>query len=91
MRILGIHGIGHADAQTTVAELSEYGAFIREFTSAVRAAKKAGKTVDQFVKEWKTPAKYTGYNAPDPANAEQVRTAEARVRADAQVIWDETK
>jgi hypothetical protein len=52
---------------------------------------KAGKTVDDVVSTWKTPAKYTGYTAPDPADPAQVRAAEARVRADAQVIWDETK
>jgi hypothetical protein len=48
-------------------------------------------TVDDVVSTWKTPAKYTRYTAPDPADAAQVRAAEARVRADAQVIWDETK
>ena len=47
----------------------------------VQDAKKAGKTVDDVVTSWKTPAKYTGYNPPQPA----------RVKADAQVIWGETK
>ena len=47
----------------------------------VQAAKKAGKTVDDVVNTWTTPAEYTGYNKPNPD----------RVRADAQVIWDETK
>ena len=50
-----------------------------------------GKTVDDVVSTWKTPAKYTGYTVPDPANAAQVTAAAARVKADAQVIWDETK
>jgi len=45
------------------------------------AAKKSGKTVDDVVKTWATPAKYKGYPA---ANAD-------RVRADATVVWDETK
>jgi hypothetical protein len=44
-------------------------------------AKKAGKTADDVVKTWKTPAKYTGY----------ATATETRVRSDAQVVWDETK
>ena len=82
---------GHNPTTTTPADLRLYSEFIADFVKFVQDAKKAGKTVDDVVSTWKTPAKYTGYNAPDPANAEQVRTAEARVRADAQVIWDETK
>ena len=49
--------------------------------TAVQDAKKAGKTVDDVAATWKTPAKYAGYAAPTPA----------RVKADAQVIFDETK
>ena len=45
------------------------------------AAKKSGKTVDDVVKTWATPAKYKGYPAANPD----------RVRADATVFWDETK
>ena len=47
----------------------------------MQAAKKAGKTVDDVVTSWTTPAKYAGYNPPQPA----------RVKADAQVVFDETK
>jgi cyclase len=82
---------GHNATTTTPTDLRLYSEFIADFVKFVQDAKKAGKTVDDVVSTWKTPAKYTGYNAPDPANAEQVRTAEARVRADAEVIWDETK
>lgn len=72
---------GHTPAQTTPADLKEYAEFVREFVTTVQAAKKAGKTVDEVVKTWATPAKYKGYPA---AN-------EARVRADATVVWNETK
>jgi hypothetical protein len=82
---------GHNATTTTPADLRLYSEFIADFVKFVQDAKKAGKTVDDVVAAWKTPAKYSGYSAPDPANAEQVRTAAARVRADAQVIWDETK
>jgi glyoxylase-like metal-dependent hydrolase (beta-lactamase superfamily II) len=82
---------GHADAQTTVADLREYGAFICDFTTAVRAAKKSGKTVDQFVKEWKTPAKYKGYAAADaPTGVPNITQAEFARNA-ATAIWEEIK
>ena len=55
--------------------------FVADFVKFVQDAKKGGKTVDDVAKTWKTPAKYTGYGNPQ----------EARVRADAQVVWDETK
>ena len=82
---------GHADAQTTVADLREYGAFIRDFTIAVRAAKKSGKTVDEFVKEWKTPAKYKGYLAADAPTGVPDITQTDFARNAATVIWEELK
>ena len=72
---------GHNATTTTPADLRLYSEFIADFVTFVKAAKKSGKTVDDVVTTWKTPAKYTGYAVPTPA----------RVRADAQVIWDETK
>ena len=65
----------------TPADLKEYIAFNRDFLDDVRAAKKAGKTVDEVAGTWKIPAKYAGYAAP----------AAARLRANVQVVWDETK
>ena len=80
---------GHGDAQTTAADLREYGAFIRDFTTAVRAARKAGKTVEQFVKEWKTPAKYKGYAAADaPTGVPNISQADF-ARSAATAIWEE--
>jgi glyoxylase-like metal-dependent hydrolase (beta-lactamase superfamily II) len=70
---------GHNARTTTPADLRLYSEFIADFVTFVQDAKKAGKTVDDVVTSWKTPAKYTGYNAPSPA----------RVRADAEVIWGE--
>jgi cyclase len=72
---------GHTPANTTPAELKEYAAFVREFVTTVQAAKKDGKTLDDVIKSWSTPAKYTGYGPADPK----------RVMADAQVVWDEIK
>ena len=72
---------GHNPTTTTPADLKTYSEFIGEFVSAVQAAKKAGKTVDDVVASWKTPAKYAGFATPQAA----------RVKADAQVIFAETK
>ena len=72
---------GHTPAQTTPADMREFASFVRDFVTHVQAAKKAGKTPAQAVKEWTNPAKYSGYSAP---NAE-------RATAYAQVIFDETK
>ena len=57
---------GHS-GQMTMADLKEYIAFNREFFNDVKAAKKAGKGVDDVASTWKMPAKYTGY-APVDAN-----------------------
>jgi len=72
---------GHNPTTTTPADLKLYSEFIADFVKFVHDAKKSGKTIDDVVNTWSTPAKYTGYNKPNPD----------RLRADAQVIWDETK
>ncbi|HUR35578.1 MAG TPA: MBL fold metallo-hydrolase [Vicinamibacterales bacterium] len=72
---------GHNATTTTMADLKTQSEFIAEFVAFAQAAKKSGKTVDDVVATWKTPAKYTGYAAPQAA----------RVKSDAQVIFDETK
>ena len=72
---------GHNPTTTTIADMRTQSEFVADFVKFVQDAKKAGKTVDDVVKTWKTPAKYAGYAKPNPD----------RVRADAQVIWDETK
>jgi cyclase len=72
---------GHNPTTTTPADLKLYSEFIADFVKFAQAAKKGGKTVDDVVSTWKVPAKYTGYAAPNAA----------RVKADAQVVFDETK
>jgi cyclase len=71
---------GHTPAPTTIADLREYAAFIREFVTTVQAGKKAGRSIDEVVGAWATPAKFQGYAEPRPE----------RVRADVEVIWKET-
>jgi cyclase len=71
---------GHTPANTTIADLKEYAMFLRDFVAFVQAGKKAGKSVDEVVSSWQTPAKYTGYN-PKPA----------RLKTDVEVVFSETK
>jgi cyclase len=72
---------GHNPTTTTPADLRLFSEFIADFVKFTQDAKRAGKTVDDVVNTWKTPAKYTGYGTPNPMF----------VRSDAQVIFEETK
>ena len=69
---------GHS-TQMTWADLKEYADFNRDFLNDVRAAKQAGKTVDEVAGTWKIPAKYRGYTEPQPA----------RLKSNVQVVYDE--
>ena len=71
---------GHS-TQMSMDDLRQYSEFIRDFVEAVRAARKAGQTVDQIAESWKVPEKYPGYAAPQPA----------RLRANVQVVFDEAQ
>ena len=72
---------GHNPTTTTMADMKTQSEFVADFVKFVQDAKKAGKTVDEVSTTWKTPAKYVGYAAPQAA----------RVKADAEVIFGETK
>jgi len=71
---------GHSTVMT-MADLREYAQFNKDFVADMRQAKAAGKSVDDVVKSWKMPAKYAGYAA----------VPEARLRANAQVAFNELK
>jgi glyoxylase-like metal-dependent hydrolase (beta-lactamase superfamily II) len=72
---------GHSPVPTAPADLRLYSEYIRDFVSYVQAQKKTGKTMDETITGWATPAKYTGYAALNPA----------QVKADVEVVWGETK
>ena len=72
---------GHNPTTITPADLRLFSEFIADFVKFTQDAKKAGRSVDDVVNTWKTPAKYTGYGMPNPMF----------VRSDAQVIFEETK
>ncbi len=73
---------GHAATTMTMADVREYAEFNREFVNAVRAAKKAGQTIDDAI-NWKVPERFlkNGYNQPMPQG----------LRSNATVVWNEIK
>jgi len=73
---------GHNATTTTRADIREYAQYVRDFVKHVQDGKRAGQSVDQVSSAWKTPAKYAGYEAMTPA---------VRVKADAELIFSETK
>jgi len=82
---------GHTDAQTTVADLREYAAFLREFIAGARAAKAAGKTAAQFAAEWKTPATFAGYQPVTTEGPGPNLSQSDFARNNAQVIFGELR
>jgi cyclase len=74
----------HYHTVLTLADLKTYGTFMRELVQAViQAAKATGRSIDDFVRAWKIPEPYVreGY-----VSFEHLRP----VRADIEVIWNET-
>ena len=71
---------GHSTVMT-VADLREYSEFNTDFKNTVQAGKKAGMTVDQIAAAYKIPERFKGYAAP----------AEARLKNNVQIVFDETK
>jgi glyoxylase-like metal-dependent hydrolase (beta-lactamase superfamily II) len=72
---------GHAASTVTMADVKEYSDFNRAFIDAVRAAKKAGQTIDQVVNSWKVPERFlkSGYQQPQAE----------RLRSNVEVVWKE--
>lgn len=68
---------GHRNTTSTNADLKAFIEFVRGYVRDAQAAKKAGKTVDDFASSWQPP---TGYTAQP-----------ARVRGDAQVVFNEVR
>ena len=73
---------GHANTTLTMADVKEYADFNRSFLEHVRAAKKAGQTMEQAI-GWKVPERFlkNGYNQPMPDG----------LRSNVQVTWNEIK
>jgi cyclase len=87
---------GHTPTTLTMADLKTYADFTREFVQTVQAAKKAGRTIDDVVNSWKTPERFQkeGYLTPDQLQQltrQPLASQTARLRANVEVIWNETK
>jgi glyoxylase-like metal-dependent hydrolase (beta-lactamase superfamily II) len=74
---------GHYQTTLTMADVKTFGAFVREFVDAVQAAKKAGRTIDDFVRDWKIPEGFVKHGY---ASTEHLRS----IKPDVEVIWHET-
>ena len=70
---------GHSTVMTP-ADLLEFSEYVREFVEGVRAAKKAGQTVDQIAGSWKPSDKFASYMAAQGA----------RLRANVETVFKET-
>ena len=68
---------GHNNTTTTSADLKDFIQFVRGYVKDVQSAKAAGRTVEEVAGSWKAPAGYTAQAA--------------RVRANAQLVFDETR
>ena len=73
---------GHNQTVLTTADIQTYSEFIRDFVAAVRAAKKAGQSIDDVANSWKMPERFLkeGYAQ---------NTAVARVKSNVEVLWKE--
>ena len=69
---------GHS-TQMAPDDLAEFADYVNEFADAVRAARQAGQSVEDFAAGWSAAARFSGYDEPMPQ----------RIQANAQVIYDE--
>jgi cyclase len=83
---------GHSQTTMTMADLKMYQDFNREFVELVKAAKKAGQTIDDVVNGWKVPERFleNGYLTPDAYQKIAGKQMSERLRANVEVIWKET-
>jgi cyclase len=84
---------GHHATTLTMADLKTYGEFIGEFVQTVQAAKKAGRTIDDVVNSWTISERFLkdGYMTPEQYQKIARQPMSSRVRANAEVIWSETR
>ena len=83
LRDVDIVTTGHYPGVLTRSDLVRYGEFTREFVQAVQDAKRRGGTIDEFVASWKMPDRYVADGYLD-------FSALRSIRADVEVIWNET-
>ena len=73
---------GHNQTVLTTADIQTYSEFVRDFVATVRAAKKAGQSIDDVANSCKMPERFLkeGYAQTTPVN---------RVKPNVEVLWKE--
>jgi glyoxylase-like metal-dependent hydrolase (beta-lactamase superfamily II) len=84
---------GHYPTTLTMRDVKTYADFNREFVQAVQAAKKAGQSIDDVVNSWKVPDRFLedGYLTPEEYQKLTRQPMTSRLRANVEVVWNETK
>ena len=84
---------GHNQTTLTMADLKTYRDFIHEFVQAAQGAKKAGRTIDDVVNGWRVPERFLkdGYMTPEEYQRLARQPMTTRLRANVEVVWNETK
>ena len=75
---------GHYPTSLTMADLKTYANFTGELVESIQGAKRAGGTIDGFVKAWKLPDRLLKEGYVDVSHLRPMR-------ADVEVIWNETR
>lgn len=73
---------GHYHATLAMSDLKTYGDFTRDLVDSVRSARTAGRTIDDFVRDWKMPERYVREGYVDFSHLRPIRS-------DVEVIWNE--
>ena len=74
---------GHFPATLTMADLTLYGEFTREFVRTVRSAREAGRTPDDVINAWRLPERFAREGYVDVSHLRPLR-------GDVEVVWNET-
>jgi cyclase len=75
---------GHYPTTLTMADLQTYARFTQEFVGQAQAARRAGATVDDFVKAWTIPEPFSAEGYVDLSHLRPIRP-------DVEAVWNETK
>jgi cyclase len=81
---------GHHPTTLTLADMRMYRDFNRDFVDMIRAAKHAGRTIDDVARTWTVPERFlaAGYIQPPPGSSGQ---GTERLRMNIEIIWREVQ
>jgi glyoxylase-like metal-dependent hydrolase (beta-lactamase superfamily II) len=75
---------GHYPTTLAMEDLRTYGAFVGDFVESVRAARRAGRTIDDFVATWRLPERLLGQGYVDFSHLRPIRP-------DVEAVWYEAR